>query len=386
MQLIRLVKHIALSGNGFILHKAMSGRIDVALRAKLTSLVHVCRKMKESCLFGKNLLHLHGKTAFIIGSPLYSNLGDSAIFIAEKQFIKSCGWSSKQIKEVSYDEFYAHRQLLKWMIKPDDIIFGMGGGNMGNQWPNEEEIRYDIITDYPRNEIVVFPQTIHFINDDQKAIKRSQDMYNRHQHLTLIARERKSFEIMKRLYDKPRILLSPDIVFSMTMKQFEIEQKSRSGVLFVTRSDPEKLVDDSVWTYLEKVVESNGRQARKTDMYADESVTKENRFDLVKRKMEEFCAVELVITDRLHGMVFSALTGTPCIAFGNYNHKIEGTYDWIQYLPYVRYVLTKEEAIGAIMELLEIQDCSFDAKPLETPFDNLSEVIGLNTEKRIGNA
>ncbi|MDA3776081.1 polysaccharide pyruvyl transferase family protein [Streptococcus thermophilus] len=32
---------------------------------------------------------------------------------------------------------------------------------------------------------------------------------------------------------------------------------------------------------------------------------------------------EVVLTDKLHGMIFSYITGTPCIVLANDNHKIE---------------------------------------------------------------
>lgn len=41
-------------------------------------------------------------------------------------------------------------------------------------------------------------------------------------------------------------------------------------------------------------------------------------------KYIKFRECELVITDRIHGMIFAAITGTPCIALSNY--KIKGTY------------------------------------------------------------
>ena len=60
--------------------------------------------------------------------------------------------------------------------------------------------------------------------------------------------------------------------------------------------------------------------------------------------MQEFCDAKLVITDRLHGMIFAAISETPCIVFSNYNHKVGGTYEWIKQLPYIRYVENMGEA------------------------------------------
>jgi pyruvyl transferase EpsI len=56
----------------------------------------------------------------------------------------------------------------------------------------------------------------------------------------------------------------------------------------------------------------------------------EERISELNKIWKAFSASELVVTDRLHGMVFSYITNTPCIVFPNNNHKIKGTYEWIK--------------------------------------------------------
>ena len=58
-------------------------------------------------------------------------------------------------------------------------------------------------------------------------------------------------------------------------------------------------------------------------MMSERPVTKENRVEIIMDKFKDFQKSELVITDRLHGMVFCAISGTPCIVFGNYNQKVK---------------------------------------------------------------
>ncbi|MGH2097437.1 polysaccharide pyruvyl transferase family protein [Aerococcus urinaeequi] len=55
------------------------------------------------------------------------------------------------------------------------------------------------------------------------------------------------------------------------------------------------------------------------------------RDNIVMDKLKEISKHELVITDRLHGMIFAYLTDTPCLVFDNNNHKISQTYDtWLK--------------------------------------------------------
>ena len=50
-----------------------------------------------------------------------------------------------------------------------------------------------------------------------------------------------------------------------------------------------------------------------------------------KNKINEFADVQLVITDRLHSMIFSIIGGTKCIAFDNKTKKVSGVYDeWLK--------------------------------------------------------
>lgn len=55
----------------------------------------------------------------------------------------------------------------------------------------------------------------------------------------------------------------------------------------------------------------------------------------------------MVITDRLHGMIFAAITGTPCIAFDNISKKVSGVYKWIESLEYIKVVNSFEEFVDA---------------------------------------
>lgn len=72
------------------------------------------------------------------------------------------------------------------------------------------------------------------------------------------------------------------------------------------------------------------------------NIYREKREEKVQAKLEEFSNAKLVITDRLHGMVFSALAGTPCIAIDNVSKKVSGVYNWISYLDYIKVVESED--------------------------------------------
>lgn len=327
--------------------------------------------------FGKSLKTPKGKNVLIIGIPEYINLGDSAIAIAQKKLIKKSGYTDEQIKEISLNEYYKYNSVIKRSVSKKTLITCIGGGNMGDEWFVEEELRRKVLSDFPKNKVIVFPQTIFYTNTDKgKEEENNSISYYNKSNCCVIAREKKSYEIMKKLYPKANVILTPDIVLSTYMSDYDVKLQKRNGVLWCMRSDAEKSITDKMLSELEKIIRKADLKLTKTDMYADVPfVTNENRFELVKNKMQQFSSSELVVTDRLHGMVFAALTGTPCVVFGNYNHKVSGTYEWIKHLTYIKYVDTVQEANESIHVLLQMSDCKFDNSSIVHYYDKIISEI-----------
>lgn len=224
---------------------------------------------------------------------------------------------------------------------------------------------------------LIFPQTIYYTSDEQGQVEqqKSISVYNDKAHLTLVAREEQSYSMMQHLYPNTNLLLVPDMVLSANIDTFGAQSQSREGVLLCMRRDAERVITDEVQTSIEEIIFACNKLLRYTDMHASRPVTKENRAECVREKMEEFLSAELVVTDRLHGMIFAAITGTPCIVFSNYNHKVSGTYQWIKYLPYIRYAESVDDVEKYLPELLEMRDCKYDNTPLQSHFEKLAEVV-----------
>lgn len=340
--------------------------------------VHEVRKQYQKKIkLAVYLLFPIGRKVLIPGTPEHQNLGDSAIVIAQKEFLKKCGIPDNRIKEVSFSEYRLFRKLLVRFVNKNFLITQLGGGNMGNQWIEEEQLHRDILTDFPNNRQIIFPQTVFYTSTDfgeaekQKSVK----YYNGRKNFTLFARERKSYELMKLIYPDTSVLLVPDIVLSTSRDTFGVRTQTRNDILLCLRNDVEKSMTLEEHLYIESYLKRHMYSFKITDMYSGCTVTKENRDDCVRRKMEEFASAKLVITDRLHGMVFAAITGTPCIVFGNYNYKVEGTYEWIKYLPYIRFVRSTAEMENVFPELILQKDCKYDNKPLQPYFKKLEDIV-----------
>ena len=317
-----------------------------------------------------------GNKYYVLGTPEHTNIGDSAIAIAELLFLKKIVQDSSRVKEITFHEMWKYHQILERGSKNSCHFFWHGGGNMGDLWFEEESFRRRFIVNQYAAKPVIFPQTLFYSDTPlgRKARKESIEVYNVPE-VTLVAREQKSYEKMKEIYPQAHVMLTPDIVLSADMARFGATPTTRCGVLMVTRNDLEKTVDNSIWRELKNEFEALGLSVCQTDMFSTGSVKKETRDELVRSKMQEFCGAQLIVTDRLHGMVFAALTGTPCIVFRCNNHKVKGTYDWISYLDYIRFAETIEDAKTCIPDLLAMKNCKFDNSPLQAYFDELKEYI-----------
>ena len=336
-------------------------------------------KKKKQWKYWKFLNFPLGKKVYIIGTPLHSNIGDSAIVLAEKFFLKKCGYKESQIKELTFNEVEENRALITKYIGANGnaIVCWHGGGNLGNQWIEEEYFRRKIMSDLAKNRMIIFPQTIYYTDTEEGRLeeKTSIPFYNKEYGLTMIAREKKSYEIMSRLYPKTRILLTPDIVLSTTTKDYNVKNNVRKDVLLCFRSDVEKALSENDEILVCELVKKMGYQCQKTDMHTKNIITKENRIECVRDKMQEFANTKLVITDRLHGMIFAIITGTPCIVFDNYNHKIRGTYEWIKDLTYIQHVSSIEEVEKIFPELIDMKNCKYEENYLKKQFELIQSCI-----------
>ena len=247
---------------------------------------------------------------------------------------------------------------------------------MGDEYLLEETSRREYIAKFSDNNIIIFPQTIHFSSSKlgREQLQITKTAYAKHRHLTLIAREKDSYELLLTNFPNNTVLLTPDIVLSLDLPKSKYR---RSGVLICVRDDVEGVLSERQKQDIPKMVGSlNIRNIASTDMISRSkyfSIRFKNR--IVGMKLKQFSKSQLVITDRLHGMVFAAVTGTPCIAFANYNHKVIGTYKWISKLPYIRFCNNYYD-LGSLVDSIDIsKEYTYDPHQFSSEWRLIIEAI-----------
>lgn len=228
-----------------------------------------------------------------------------------------------------------------------------GGGFMGSQWIEEEQMIRDVFLHFPNHKIVIFPQTIYYKEDTngKEEMKISLEIYNAHKDLVVCTRELTSYQFAHQHFIYAKTLYMPDMVLYFDNFHLSTERKN---VLFCFRSDAEKHVLDVVIENMKTFFKEKNKHVDETDTVILGGVSKRERKSAFYNKLLEFSKYEIIVTDRLHGMIFAALTDTPCIVFGNYNYKVKGVYEWIKNVKYIRFIDNYDLLENMIEELLSL--------------------------------
>lgn len=319
---------------------------------------------------------IKGEKIYLIGAPVYGNLGDQAITLGEYKFLENIKFH-KTLVEIPSFYIRRHTELFKFIIGKSDILI-QGGGFLGSLWPVEEEMVRKVIKNFPDNKIVIFPQTLYF-TDDEEGIKQktiSQEIYKEHKNITLFLRDEVSYRFAKNDMKMKNIHLAPDM--ALILDSVERVDEVRENILFCLRGDKEKSLSKE---QEQKLIDVVGRLYPEdkiiyTDTVSTKNVWKNQREKAVYDKIEEFSKAKMVVTDRLHGMVFAALAGTPCIVMGSCNYKVKGIYNWIKNNTYISFVddfNLIDESIHKVMMSGSIKN--FDKTLIEGQFEELKEII-----------
>lgn len=295
---------------------------------KLTNRRHLLKKYKP-------IFKEHKKNpnmVFLIYTPIHENLGDHAIALAEMAILDELGIG---YTEITQPEIHKLKEFGLLRLFNNTKVFINGGGNLGTLWFVVEEAFRSIMIAAPKADILIFPSTIYYENSDfgRKEFENSKKIYNNHKNLTLYARENISYEIMKNAYNNVKLV--PDMVFSLNKCEKNVV---RDGAVLCLRKDLERTLgkEEEILIY-NQIQQLFGDKITKTDMCVGYNISVDNRYCELNKKFEQFRNAKLVITDRLHCMIFCVITGTPCIVVNSKSPKVKGCYEWVKNLEYIKF-------------------------------------------------
>lgn len=279
-----------------------------------------------------------GRNALVLLSPDYGNIGDLAIGYAQEAYLKNL-LPDYSVHAIPLDSTYEFLRSIRTQLTSSDVVMVTGGGNMGNLYPRVQLARMFIAKYFRKQAIVSFPQSIIYSSPQARRVEGSKEgrVISSNKLLKLCAREPQSMHEMTSLFDN-NILYAPDIVLSLVDEVRALGEMERSGALLMLRGDGERrrnLHDEQ--DLRQQLADKFDAVTERDNTTAAHELEPGLEAKPFLNMLDVFRSHSIVVTDRLHGMIFAVITGTPCVVLPNSNHKIQGTYSaWIEgKCPYV---------------------------------------------------
>ena len=336
-------------------------------RKRVTKIYKMLSLIEVIC---KLIVHRENRI-LLCNTPLHENLGDHAIALAELQFLR-VHFSDYSIIELTEDLLTPKIcKLLAPLFKTEDLVVFQGGGFMGDLWPRHEVCMLTLLNKlYKSRKIFIFPQTCYLqLTSENEYFNQYAPFVDR---TFFMAREKQTYDLFIRGgIPENRCILCPDIVLSIDY----VGQNTRTGIGICLREDKESILSQADRERLLRMAKNVEDPVVITGTLSNHSLSARDRENAVIKKLDEFSGYKLVITDRLLGMILSAITGTPCITINNLSSKVNGVYQWINGLNYI-INCSKEEITEKLMRDYVSTVC--EIKPavyLKPEFDKIASSI-----------
>jgi len=280
------------------------------------------------------------KKFVIIDVPDHPNVGDNAIFLGELEFLES-NFPNAVINIVDYRSYSSGQYDL---LENADCLLFHGGGNFGDLWMRHQQIRLDIMRQFPNKLLIQFPQSIHF--DTVEVLEETKVAIDNCTDFTLIVRDTSSQKFALDNF-KCHVRLAPDMAFCMKKL---VRTSSDKDVFCLLRVDKERLNDKSselssvlndkklsfliddwvvehapIKTFINSIFCRAIRKYPSTTSFIQpfyEKVRIAYAKDNLKRGIELLSLGDIVVTDRLHAFILSTLLGIENYVFDSRGGKV----------------------------------------------------------------
>lgn len=208
---------------------------------------------------------------------------------------------------------------------PEDLVVIHSSGDFGSKYRRDSGSwhvkRKTILSSFPNHRIIHLPTTVYYENDvnGKNTLDEDRISYQRND-LVLLCREEKSLHIAGPLGCRKRFF--PDVVFYLKPRLIPQEKQ---GALVILRELESQFSDDQ-----RDQIRAHIASTVKIGLDEDIHVAK---LPLLRCMMEKYMDSvfqiyqrhEVVVTDRMHAMIFAVINQIPCVALDDaIPHKISG--------------------------------------------------------------
>ena len=330
----------------------LSGRIDAVLRR-----------------------HLGGAPAVALAMyPHHANVGDSAIWWGSTRALRRAGARMAYVCDHRTFDPRALRRAL-----PEGPLLLLGGGNFGDVYRDERDLRERILREVRDRPVIQLPQSLWF--RDPREADRLAALCADHPSFHLMVRDTRSRDFAARRLGL-RATLCPDMAFALGDLSAS-RAAAETDVLVLARSDPESRGGEMRWTT------DAGRRRERADWpmrwpEATRGWPRGLRLSWVRNQAlrrlpglgpewlrrltaapwDDFAQERtlagcrwlsrgrVLVTDRLHGHILAVLCGQPHVVFDTVNGKIRAFYETWTRRSGGRWADTADEAMEKAEALL----------------------------------
>ncbi|HFU4360657.1 TPA: glycosyltransferase [Streptococcus suis] len=322
-------------------------------------------------------------TFYILGAPRYGNLGDLALLRGEVEFIQKY-FSNYKIKEITGEKISYISENIK-LSKSSSIYALQAGGNIGTLYPGIHLDQEGALRNINTNNLMIFPQTFYYDTTTQfgrELLEQSCKLYQS-KKIQVFVREKSSFEFLSEEFQNVEVSLVPDIALMIDGTGYSKAVEERDGLFLCLRNDSERtLTNEKLDIILTKSEQYFGSNITEGDTHRYNDDVDDDTFKYVEPLLETIGTKRMMVTDRLHGMIFAAITNTPCIVITSKSPKVKGVYQWIKHLPYIKLVEDLEDLDNAFEAVLAVENPHFDNSNLQQEFEKMANSIRNGLENR----
>lgn len=304
----------------------------------------------------------------LLDYPNNSNVGDSLIWLGSTAYLRTRNVAMRYVCDTdNYDS-----QRIRKALAHQPVILLNGGGNFGTLWPAVQNLRMQVLRDFPGVPVVQLPQSLHFDND--AAIEETAAVIRAHGNFTLLVRDQPSYELATQRF-QCTVKLCPDMAFFIgplqdtrkppydrfILARTDREQKSNwlSPLAELKPTLTLRISDwlhlgwrESVYFRLEKYSEGLRHLIDKDNLLLLTLWDALSRARLL-RGAELLTSGRVVIADRLHVHILSILLDKPHVLIDNSYRKLGNLHDaWTACFTGVKFVSNLGEAFDEA-QLLE---------------------------------
>jgi pyruvyl transferase EpsO len=307
----------------------------------------------------------------LLDFPWHSNPGDSAIWKGENLALATLG--HRVVYTATLHNF--DRNRLERLLPEDGIVLLHGGGNFGDLWPKVHAHRESIIQCLGDRRIVQLPQTVHFGNVE--AGEASLARLATHPNLTVMVRDQRSLDRLAQAGISAR--LSRDATSALWPGRPVAHRSAKPPrVLLLLRSDherrnpiPTNLISEAQdWTDLGLTFDPTDRAGRVVDHCLNVIDRTQERFGralpascrarreqqrlrtnrLFEAAADVILAHDVIVTDRLHAMLFGLAYGRSVVVVDGGYGKLDSYIDAILGDEPLLHHLSSFDQLSAVLE------------------------------------